>query len=134
MCISGWQILSCGAEVQGELVKQVIIFIMKCKHLGMEAVCEFLGPFFNYFIIKVHISSSSSTFLRNLVSTMAAFCCSFPQEAIPIIKLLTGRLKYFPCKIAEVSLYGSQNSAICLLLIFVWNVQHSTENISEELD
>ncbi|KAL6551467.1 hypothetical protein OROGR_007621 [Orobanche gracilis] len=74
---------------------------MKCKHLGMEAVCEFLGPFLNYSIIKVPVTSSSSTFLRNLVSTMAAFCCFFPQEAIPIIMLLTGRLKFFPCKNAE---------------------------------
>ncbi|KAI3474914.1 hypothetical protein Pfo_030225 [Paulownia fortunei] len=95
------KILPCGTEVQGELVKQVIIFMMKCKHLGMEAVCEFLGPFLNYSIIKVPISGSSSAFVRNLVSTMAAFCCSFPQEAIPIIKLLTGRLKYFPFNNAE---------------------------------
>ncbi|KAL6552953.1 hypothetical protein OROGR_006795 [Orobanche gracilis] len=95
------KILCCGTEVQSGLVKQVTIFIMKCKHLGMEAVCEFLGPFLNYSIIKVPVTSSSSTFVRNLVSTMAAFCCFFPHEAIPIIKLLTGRLKFFPCKNAE---------------------------------
>ncbi|KAK6155216.1 hypothetical protein DH2020_009464 [Rehmannia glutinosa] len=95
------KILSCGAEVQGELVKQVIIFITKGKHLGMEAVCDFLGPFLSYSIIKAPISSSGSTFVRNLVSTMAALCCSFPQEAIPIIKLLTERLKFFSCKNAE---------------------------------
>ncbi|PIN21822.1 hypothetical protein CDL12_05455 [Handroanthus impetiginosus] len=95
------KILSCRTEVQGELEKQVITFIMKCRHLGMEAVCEFLGPFLNYCIIKAPVSSSSSAFVRNLVSTMAAFCCSFPQEAIPIIKLLTGRLKFFSCKNAE---------------------------------
>ncbi|KAL6518807.1 hypothetical protein OROHE_017560 [Orobanche hederae] len=94
-------ILCCGTEVQSGLVKQVTIFIMKCKHLGMEAVCEFLGPFLNYSIIKVPVTSASSTFVRNLVSTMAAFCCFLPQEAIPIIKLLTGRLKFFPCKNAE---------------------------------
>lgn len=85
-------------------MKQVVMFIMKCKHLGMDAVCDFLGPFLNYSIIKAPILSSGSTFMRILVSSVAAFCCSFPQEAIPIIKLLMGRLKYFPCKNAEVIL------------------------------
>ncbi|KAL0351038.1 UNVERIFIED_CONTAM: protein RST1 [Sesamum radiatum] len=95
------KILSCGTEVQGELVKQVIVFMTKCKHLGMEAICDFLGPFLNYCIVKVPSSSSSSAFVRNLMSTMAAFCCSFPLEAVPIIKLLTCRLKYFPSNNAE---------------------------------
>ncbi|KAK4417800.1 protein RST1 [Sesamum alatum] len=95
------KILSCGSEVQGELVRQVIIFMTKCKHLGMEAVCDFLGPFLNYSIIKVPTSSPGSAFVRNLMSTMAAFCCSFPLEAVPIIRLLTGRLKYFPSNNAE---------------------------------
>ncbi|KAL0377399.1 UNVERIFIED_CONTAM: protein RST1 [Sesamum radiatum] len=95
------KILSCGTEVQGELVKQVIIFMTKCKHLGMEAICDFLGPFLNYCIVKVPTSSSSSTFVRNLMSTMAAFCCSFPLDAVPIIKLLTFRLKYFQSNNAE---------------------------------
>ncbi|KAL9157510.1 hypothetical protein ABFS82_08G008700 [Erythranthe guttata] len=97
------KVLSCGTEVQSVLVKQVIVFITKCKHLGMESVCEFLGPFLKFSIIKVPISNSisSSAFVRNLVSTMAAFCCSFPQEAIPVFKFLMGHLKYFPCKDAE---------------------------------
>ncbi|XP_011098433.1 protein RST1 [Sesamum indicum] len=95
------KILSCGIEVQGELVKQVIIFMTKCKHLGMEAVCDFLGPFLNYCIVKVPTSSSSFAFVRNLMSTMAAFCCSFPLEAVPIIKLFTRRFKYFPSNNAE---------------------------------
>ncbi|XP_057788654.1 protein RST1 isoform X2 [Salvia miltiorrhiza] len=95
------KILSCGTEVQGGLIKEVVVLIMKCKYLGMEAVCEFLGPFLNYSFIQVPISGSCSTYLRNLVSTMAAFCCSSPEEAIPIIKLLTGRLKYISCKNAE---------------------------------
>lgn len=98
------QILSCGAEVQGGLVKEVAVFIIKCNYLGMKAVCEFLGPFLNYSVIQVPVSGSCSTYLRNLVSTMAAFCCSSPEEAIPIIKLLTTLLKYIPCKNAEVSL------------------------------
>lgn len=101
-----FQILSCGAEVQLGLVREVVLFIIKCKYLGMEAVSEFLGPFLNYSVIQVPISGSSSTYVRNLVSTMAAFCCSSPEETIPIIKLLTGRLKYIPCKSAEVSIYS----------------------------
>lgn len=88
-------------------MKEVAVFIMKCKHIGMEAVCEFLNPFFNYSVMGVPVSSSCSRYLRNLVSTMMAFCCSSPEEAIPIIKLLTGHLKYIPCKNAEVSLYSS---------------------------
>ncbi|KAH6791043.1 hypothetical protein C2S51_006049 [Perilla frutescens var. frutescens] len=95
------KILSCGTGVQGVLVKEVVVFVMKCKHLGVDAVCEFLGSFLNYSVIHVSILSSRSTYLRNLVSTMAAFCCSSPQEAIPIIKLLTVRLKYIACKNAE---------------------------------
>lgn len=88
-------------------MKEVAVFIMKCKHIGMEAVCEFLDPFLNYSVMRVPISSSCSRYLRNLVSTMMAFCCSSPEDAIPIIKLLAGRLKYIPCKNAEVSLYSS---------------------------
>lgn len=102
------QILSRGTEVQAVLVKQVIMFIVKCKHLGMEPVCKFLGPFLSYCIIRIPTSSSSSAFVRDLVSTMAALCCTFPQEAIPIIKLLTGHVKYFPCKNADVSLDVAQ--------------------------
>ncbi|CAA0828535.1 Protein RST1 [Striga hermonthica] len=95
------KVLCYGTEIQGGLVKQVIMLIMKCKHLGMEAVCDFLGPFLNYSITKVPVASSSSAFVRELVSTMAAFCCSFPQEAIPIMKMLTRCLSFFPCKNAE---------------------------------
>ncbi|XP_073296090.1 protein RST1 [Primulina huaijiensis] len=95
------KILSCGNEVQCELVKQVVLFILKCKHLGMEAVCEFLGPFLNYLVVKVPVMGHSSAFVRSLFSTILAFCCSFPQEAIPIVNLLSERLKYFSCKNAE---------------------------------
>ncbi|KZV19363.1 focadhesin-like [Dorcoceras hygrometricum] len=95
------KILSCGAEVQCELVKQVVLFILKCKHLGMDEVCEFLGPFVNYSVVKIPVMGHSSGFTRNLISTILALSCSFPQEAIPIVNLLTERLKYFSCKNAE---------------------------------
>ncbi|XP_051141067.1 protein RST1 isoform X2 [Andrographis paniculata] len=95
------KILSCGIEVQPELVKQIIIFITKCKHIGMEAACGFLGTFLNYSLIKLPMVSSGSTFVRNLTSTLAAFCCSSPQEAVSIFRLFLGRLKFIPCKNAE---------------------------------
>lgn len=86
-----------------ELAKQVITFMVKSKHLGMEDVCEFLRPFLYYLIIKVSITRSYTLFMRNLVSSLASFCCLFPREAIPVFKLLIGCLKYFTCKNAEVS-------------------------------
>ncbi|KAL2528915.1 Protein RST1 [Forsythia ovata] len=95
------KILSCGVEVHCELAKQVIIFMVKSKHLGMEEVCEFLRPFLNYSIIKVPITGSYALFVRNLVFSLASFCCLFPREAIPVFKLLIGCIKYFPCENAE---------------------------------
>ncbi|XP_073159165.1 protein RST1 isoform X2 [Henckelia pumila] len=95
------KILSCGTVVQCELVKQVVLFMLKSKHLGMEAVCEFLGPFLNYSVVKLPVMGHSSEFTRNLISTILALCCSLPQEAIPIVNLLTERLKYFSCKKPE---------------------------------
>lgn len=81
----------------------MITFVVQNKHLGMEEVCEFLRPFLNYSIIRMPASATFHSFVRNLVSSMASVCCSFPTEAIPVIKLLMGRVKYFPCQKAEVS-------------------------------
>ncbi|EPS60883.1 hypothetical protein M569_13918, partial [Genlisea aurea] len=95
------KVLCCGAEAQRELVKQVIIFIRNCSHLGIETVIDFLRPFLNFSIIKVPSSISNMAFFPNLVDVLAAFCCSFPLQAIAILKLLAGCFKYFPCKNAE---------------------------------
>ncbi|XP_059670118.1 protein RST1 [Cornus florida] len=95
------KVLSCRNEVQSELVKQVLLFMVHNKRLGMEEVCEFLRPFLNFSILKVHSSASMSLFARNLITSMASFCCSFPLEAIPVLKLLMGYIKYVPCKNAE---------------------------------
>ncbi|PHT57117.1 hypothetical protein CQW23_05603 [Capsicum baccatum] len=95
------QVLSCRVEIQTELVQQVLIFIMQSKHLGMVEVCEFLVPFLNYSIVRMSSSVSVSSFIRSLMSSLAGLCCSIPREAIPIIKLLIGRLKFFPCDNAE---------------------------------
>ncbi|KAJ9135366.1 hypothetical protein P3X46_032557 [Hevea brasiliensis] len=91
------KILSCRTEVQSELVQQVLLFVAQNRQLEMAQVCEFLRPFLNFSILRIPISSSSSSlFARHLISSMASFCCSFPNEAIPILKLLMGCLKYLP--------------------------------------
>lgn len=97
------QVLSCRVEVQTELVQQVLIFIMQSKHLGMVEVCEFLEPFLNYSIVRMPSSVSVSSFIRSLLSSLAGLCCSIPLEAVPVITLLIGRLKFFPCNNADVS-------------------------------
>ncbi|XP_060192465.1 protein RST1 isoform X2 [Lycium barbarum] len=95
------KVLSCRVEIQTELVQQVLIFIMQSKYLGMVEVCEFLIPFLNYSIVRMPSSVSISSFIRSLMSSLAGLCCSIPGEAIPVMKLLIGRLKFFPCDNAE---------------------------------
>ncbi|KAG6720020.1 hypothetical protein I3842_03G037400 [Carya illinoinensis] len=72
------------------------------KRLGMVEVCEFLRPFLNYSILRIPFSdSSSSLFARHLVSSIASLSCSFPLEAMPILKLLMECTKYLPQKNSE---------------------------------
>nr|GMC62090.1 protein RST1 isoform X1 [Ipomoea batatas] len=91
-------ILSSRKEVQAELVRQVLIFLAECKQCGMVEVCRFLTPFLNSAIVRMSSLVSLTSFLRDLLSSIASLCCSLPREAIPITKLLIGRIKYFPCK------------------------------------
>ncbi|XP_019185386.1 PREDICTED: protein RST1 isoform X4 [Ipomoea nil] len=91
-------ILSSRKEVQAELVRQVLIFLAECKQCGMVEVCRFLTPFLNSAIVRMSSLVSLTSFLRDLLSSIASLCCSLPHEAIPITKLLIGRIKYFPCK------------------------------------
>ncbi|KAG7985679.1 hypothetical protein I3843_03G038900 [Carya illinoinensis] len=96
------KVLSCRPEVQSELVKQVLLFMAQNKRLGMVEVCEFLRPFLNYSILRIPFSdSSSSLFARHLVSSIASLSCSFPLEAMPILKLLMECTKYLPQKNSE---------------------------------
>ncbi|KAL3526395.1 hypothetical protein ACH5RR_011051 [Cinchona calisaya] len=90
------KILSSRIEVQCELVQQVCMFMVKNKHLGMTEVCDFLRPFLNYSIIRMPVLESFRSFVTSLVSSMASLTCSFPSEAIPLIKLLMGCLRFFP--------------------------------------
>ncbi|KAK1568532.1 hypothetical protein Q3G72_025587 [Acer saccharum] len=93
------KILSSRSEVHAELVQQVLLFMVRNKQLGMVEVCEFLRPFFNFSIIRIPFSDSlSSLFVRQLVSSVASLCCSFPDDAMPVFKLLIGCLNYFPQK------------------------------------
>ncbi|KAK9272918.1 hypothetical protein L1049_003297 [Liquidambar formosana] len=97
------KILSCRSEVQSELVQQVLLFMAQNKRFGMVEVCEYLRPFLNFSILRIPFSdlSSSSSFVRQLISSLASLFCSFPYEAMPIFELLMGCLKYFPRKNAE---------------------------------
>lgn len=116
------QVLSCRVEVQTELVQQVLIFIMQSKNSGMVEVCDFLLPFLNYSIVRMPSSVSVSSFIRSLVSSLAGLCCSIPLEAIPVIKLLIGRLKFFPCDNAEVSVLCIVQNMFFLLILAVASV------------
>ncbi|XP_026387269.1 protein RST1-like isoform X3 [Papaver somniferum] len=96
------KVVCCRIEVENELVQQVLSFIVRNKNLvGFGKVCEFLKPFLNFVILRIPFSSSgsdSASFAKHLISSIASLCCLFPSEALPIVKLLMGCLKYFPCR------------------------------------
>lgn len=131
----GLQILSSRTEVQSELVQQVLLFFGQNRRSGMVEICEFLRPFLNFWILRVPFSnSSSSLFARQLISSMASFCCSFPDEAIPVLKLLIGCLKHASHKNSDVSmlacffyLFFYSDGAIlsrCLTDWFNWSIDN----------
>ncbi|XP_022989080.1 protein RST1 isoform X1 [Cucurbita maxima] len=96
------KVLSCRVDVQAQLLHQILLFMVQNKSLGMEAVCEFLSPFVKHSILRTQLSdSSSSLFMRNLMSSIMSVCCSLPQEALPIFDLLIQSLKYVPRKTLE---------------------------------
>ncbi|KAK7271652.1 hypothetical protein RJT34_27730 [Clitoria ternatea] len=96
------KVLSSRSEVQSELLQQVLVFMLQNKQLGMVQVCEYLRPLLNFSIIKLLASESpSSSFATQLISSMAAFCCSFPHESMLVFKLLMGCLKYLPHETSE---------------------------------
>lgn len=99
-----WQVLSCRSEVQSELVQQVLLLMASHKQLGMVEICEFLKPFLNYSILGIpFLDTPSSMFARHLISSMTSFCCLYPSESLPVLKLLTEALKYVPCQNSEAS-------------------------------
>ncbi|CAN1775358.1 Protein RST1 [Linum perenne] len=96
------KILLCRSEVQPELVQQVLMFMAKDRGLGMVDACEFLRPLLNFSVLSLPFSDSlSSLFARRLISSMASFCCSFPDDGIPILRLLVGGLKFLPRETAD---------------------------------
>ncbi|KAK7381419.1 hypothetical protein VNO78_34092 [Psophocarpus tetragonolobus] len=95
-------VLLCRPEVHSELLHQVLLFMLQNKHVGMVRVCEFLRPLLNVSIIQLLVSeSTSASFALQLVSSMVAFCCSFPHESVPVFQLLIECLKYLPHQSSE---------------------------------
>ncbi|KAL1831410.1 hypothetical protein ACET3Z_001061 [Daucus carota] len=92
------KILCCRPEVQSELVKQVVLFMVSNKSIGMLQVCEFLSSFFNFMTIRM---SHFNSFCRALVSSVASLCCSYPLDALPVMKLLVKCLRFCPSKDEE---------------------------------
>lgn len=97
------QVLSTQTEAQGELLHQMLLFIVQNKTIGFAKTLKFLQPFLTFSVLKIPFSISSSAFARQLISSLAALSCSFPSEAVPIIKVAMGCLKYFPHRNVEVS-------------------------------
>ncbi|XP_012483835.1 protein RST1 [Gossypium raimondii] len=96
------KILSGRREVERELVNQVLLFMAKNKGLGMVEVCEFLRHFLIFSILRMNVSDSSLfLFARQLITSMASFCCSIPNQALPIFRTLIHCLKHFPLKSLE---------------------------------
>ncbi|KAJ8476053.1 hypothetical protein OPV22_019780 [Ensete ventricosum] len=87
------KVLSCRTEVHQELIQQVLLFIVQNKSLGMETVSAFLRPFLLFSVLR---TSSSSSFTRDLISSVASFACSFPSLSIGILNLLVGCTRHFP--------------------------------------
>lgn len=99
-----WQVLVCRAEGGDELVRQVLLFIVKNKQLGMARVCEFLRPFLNYSILRIPFADPSSSLLvTSLLASMASLSCSLLDDVVPLFRLLTGCLRIFPLKNADAS-------------------------------
>lgn len=75
--------------------------------MGMEEVCDFLRPFLNFVVIQMSSSVTMSLLVRNLLSSVASLCCSFPEDSLPLFKMLMRCCKFIRCNSAEVSEYGS---------------------------
>ncbi|XP_028554714.1 protein RST1 isoform X2 [Dendrobium catenatum] len=99
------KVLSCCKESHEELIEQVLLFIVRNKYLGINEVVRFLRPFIVFSMIWKSSSACVYFFSRNLISAIASLSCSFPLEAISILKLLTDCLKYLPLTNQEEFLY-----------------------------
>lgn len=98
------RVLSSRTDVKSELIGQVFACLGQNRGVGMVEVCEFLRPFLNFSILCIPFSDFSSIlFVKELFSSMASFCCSFPNDAMPVFKLMMGCLKHLPYKNSDVS-------------------------------
>ncbi|KAK8944202.1 hypothetical protein KSP39_PZI007878 [Platanthera zijinensis] len=113
-----FQVLSCCEEAQEELIQQVLLFIVRNKSLGINEVVRFLRPFI-MFSVMWKPTSCTYFFSRNLISEIASLSCSFPLEAIIILKFLTKCLKYFPStneKVPGIVFARGPSVAVLILL------------------
>lgn len=95
--------------MQAELIQQVLLFITQNKSVGMDAISRFLRPFLAYSILR----KQSSSFVRDLILSIALLSCSFLSEAACIMKLLTGCLEYLPCSNEEVRISYLNSYSSC---------------------
>lgn len=108
-------------------MEQVLLFMAQNKRYGIVKVCDFLRPFLNFSILRISLSNStSSSFVRHLISSMASLGCSFHDEAMPILKLLVQCLKYYPCHNAEVSLLFGEFFSISAVYFYKFVVAVSS--------
>ncbi|KAK1298001.1 hypothetical protein QJS10_CPB14g00074 [Acorus calamus] len=96
------KVLSCRADVHEELIRQAMLFIVRSRSSGLSRAAEFLRPFFVFSVLRIPFSDKSASFVRDLMSSVVSLACSLtPSEAVFVIELLMGCLKYFPRKNEE---------------------------------
>ncbi|XP_068651513.1 protein RST1 [Aristolochia californica] len=90
------RVLSCRSEVQEELSRQVLLFIMRNRSIGLPEVLGFLRPFVMFSILRIQFTDSSFMFASQLISSIASLSTCFHSEAMFVIKYLMECLRYFP--------------------------------------
>lgn len=96
--------LACRGETHGELLHQVLVFIMENKSMDMEKVLVFLKPFVTFAVLKAQGSNSLLGFSEKLVSSLADLAFSIPFEAIPVFRFVMACMKHIPCRSSDVIL------------------------------
>ncbi|KAK1280812.1 hypothetical protein QJS04_geneDACA002763 [Acorus gramineus] len=79
-----------------------MLFIVRSRSLGLSRAAEFLRPFLVFSVLRIPFSDKSASFVRDLMSSVVSLACSLtPSEAVFVIELLMGCLRYFPRKNEE---------------------------------
>ncbi|KAG9459403.1 hypothetical protein H6P81_003911 [Aristolochia fimbriata] len=90
------RVLSSRIEVQEELSRQVLLFILRSRSIGLPGVLRFLRPFVMFSILRIQFTDSSLLFTSQLISSIASLSTCFPSEATSVIMYLVECLRYFP--------------------------------------